>query len=62
MSKKFLTNPDFEDFIRILNKHKVEYCITGAYGVSFHAEPRFTYDIDFYISRKRATQKILHQQ
>lgn len=53
MKKEFFINSNFEDFIRVLNKHKVEYCITGAYAVSFHAEPRYTHDIDFYISRKK---------
>lgn len=53
MKKKFLVNPDFEDFIKALNKHKIEYCITGAYAVSFHAEPRYTHDIDFYISGEK---------
>ena len=53
MKKEFFTNPNFEDFIRILNRYKVTYCITGAYAVSFHAEPRYTHDIDFYISRRK---------
>lgn len=52
MKKEILVNPDFKAFIEMLNKHKVEYCITGAYAVSFHAEPRYTHDIDFYISKK----------
>jgi hypothetical protein len=51
-NKEFLINPDFQEFIGILNKHKVEYCITGAYAVSFHAEPRYTHDMDVYISNK----------
>ena len=51
MKKEFLVNPNFGDFIRALNKHNVEYCITGAFAVSFHAEPRYTQDIDIYVAK-----------
>jgi hypothetical protein len=44
---------DFKEFVEVLNKHGVDYCITGGYAVSFHAEPRFTGDIDFYIARTK---------
>jgi hypothetical protein len=40
---------DFKEFIEILNKHKVDYCVTGAYAVSFHSQARFTNDIDFWM-------------
>ncbi|OGS32463.1 MAG: hypothetical protein A2474_07810 [Elusimicrobia bacterium RIFOXYC2_FULL_34_12] len=48
---------DFKDFIEILNKHKVDYCITGAYAVSFYSEPRSTRDIDFYIAHTKDNSK-----
>jgi len=57
MKKEFLVNPDFETFIKLLNKHRVEYCITGAYAVSFHAEPRYTHDIDIYIAKQMDNSK-----
>jgi len=44
---------DFIEFIELLNKHRVDYCITGGYAVSFHSEPRFTGDIDFYIAHTK---------
>jgi hypothetical protein len=47
---KALIKDDFGDFIHLLNKHKVDYCITGGYAVSFHSKPRSTEDIDFYIA------------
>lgn len=50
-------NDDFQDFIVLLNKHKVDYCITGGYAVSFHARPRSTEDIDFYIARTKENSK-----
>jgi len=40
---------DFEEFIKLLNYHKVKYLIVGAYAVSFHTLPRNTGDIDFFI-------------
>ncbi len=40
---------DFEEFIKLLNYHKVKYLIVGAYAVIFHTLPRNTGDIDFFI-------------
>jgi len=40
---------DYEEFIELLNKHEVKYCIIGSYALAFHARPRYTKDIDFLI-------------
>lgn len=40
---------DFEELLELLNKHKVKYCIVGAYAVAFYGRPRYTKDIDIYI-------------
>jgi hypothetical protein len=40
---------DFEDFVRLLNKHQVEYLIVGAYALAFHGVPRATQDFDIYV-------------
>ena len=40
---------DFEEFIKLLNYHKVKYLIVGAYAVIFYTLPRNTGDIDFFI-------------
>lgn len=48
---------DYRDFIILLNKYKVDYCIIGAYAFSFHAEPRSTSDIDFYIAHTLENSK-----
>lgn len=40
---------DFEEFLRLLNKHKVKYCIVGAYAFGLYAEPRYTKDLDILI-------------
>lgn len=44
------TQKDFEDLLRLLNKHKVRYCIIGAYAVAFYARPRYTKDLDVFIA------------
>jgi len=36
---------DYEELLKLLNKHKVKYCIIGAYAVAFYAKPRYTKDM-----------------
>ena len=48
------TQPDFEDFLRLLEVHQVEYMIVGGYAVAFHGFPRFTKDIDVFFEASRA--------
>ena len=43
-------HPDFKDLLALLNEHKVEYIIVGAYALAFHGAPRFTGDIDIYVN------------
>lgn len=40
---------DYEELLRLLNKHKAKYCIVGSYAVAFYAKPRYTKDIDILI-------------
>lgn len=40
---------DYEEFIRLLNKHKVRYCITGSFAVGVYGYARYTKDIDILI-------------
>jgi len=44
------TQPDFEDFLRLLEAHRVDYMIVGGYAVAYHGYPRFTKDIDIFFS------------
>jgi hypothetical protein len=37
---------DFEEFLRLLNKKKVDYVVVGGYAVAFHGFVRATKDID----------------
>lgn len=43
------TNPDYRDLLRELNSAQARYLVVGAYAVIFHAEPRFTRDIDLWV-------------
>lgn len=43
------TEKDYEEFLALLNKYKVKYCIIGAFALAFHVEPRYTKDIDILI-------------
>jgi hypothetical protein len=42
--------PDFADFLRSLESHRVEYMIVGGYAVAYHGFPRFTKDIEIFFS------------
>lgn len=41
-------HPDFEELLRLLEEHGVEYMIVGGYAVAYHGHPRFTKDIDVF--------------
>jgi hypothetical protein len=40
---------DFEEFIKLLNYHKVKYLVVGAFALIYYTHPRNTGDIDFFI-------------
>lgn len=54
------THPDFEDFLRLLEEHRVDYMIVGGYAVAFHGYPRFTKDIDIFFADDRDNLSRLH--
>lgn len=43
-------NSDFKDLLQIFASKKVKYLIIGGYAVAKHAEPRYTKDLDIWIS------------
>ena len=43
------TEKDYEEFLELLNKRNVRYCIIGAFAFAFHTRPRYTKDIDILI-------------
>jgi hypothetical protein len=40
--------PDFKEFLRLLNAHRVEYLLIGGYAVAYHGHPRATADLDVW--------------
>lgn len=44
-----ILEPDFEDFIQLLNQYDVDYMIVGGYAMAFHGRPRYTGDLDIWI-------------
>ena len=52
---------DYRDLFRTLNKHKVKYLVTGAYAVAFYAEPRYTKDLDIWVSNDITNAKRLYE-
>jgi len=43
-------NSDFSDLLKIFNDNNVRYLIIGGYAVMHYAEPRYTKDLDIWIS------------
>lgn len=43
-------NSDFSDLLKIFNANNVKYLVIDGYAVIQYAEPRFTKDLDLWIS------------
>ena len=41
---------DYKDLFKTLNRRKVKYLVIGAYAVAFYTEPRYTKDVDIWVS------------
>lgn len=59
MAKPSLT-PEFREFLSLLNEHRVKYLVVGGYAVGFHGHPRYTKDIDLWISGDPSNAEQLH--
>jgi len=44
--------PDFKEFLRLLNEHRVEYLLIGGYAVGYYGYPRATNDMDIWIAAR----------
>jgi hypothetical protein len=42
--------PDFKEFLQLLNSFDIEYLIVGGYAVGYHGYPRATGDLDIWIA------------
>ncbi len=43
-------NQDFRELLQIFRDAQVRYLIIGGYAVIKHAEPRYTKDLDLWVS------------
>jgi hypothetical protein len=41
---------DFQEFLKLLNAHQVEYLLIGGYAVGYHGYPRATADMDVWVA------------
>lgn len=61
---KIALHPDFKDFLRLLNSHRVEYLLVGGYAVGYHGYPRATGDMDVWValseSNAQKAAEVLH--
>ena len=46
-----LVDPDFKEFIELLNNNQVRYLVIGGYAVALHGHPRYTKDLDVWVDR-----------
>ena len=52
--------PDFKEFLRLLNSHRVEYLLVGGYAVGYHGYPRATGDMDLWVAvRQNNAEKLV---
>ncbi len=49
MAESMTLNPDFLEFIELLNANEVRYLIVGGYAVVYHGYIRTTKDIDIWL-------------
>jgi len=45
-----LTSPDFKELLKIFEKYKIRYLVVGGYAVMKYSEPRFTKDLEIFIT------------
>lgn len=42
---------DLRELIELFRSHGVEFMVVGAHALAFHARPRFTEDLDLFVSQ-----------
>jgi len=55
-----LTSPDFRELLSLLEKYKVRYLVVGGYAVMKYTEPRFTKDLDLWVSTDKENSKAVY--
>ena len=54
-------NSDFSDLLQIFNDNHVRYLVIGGYAVVQYAEPRFTKDLDVWISTDASNAEAVYK-
>lgn len=54
-------NSDFSDLLKLFNDNNVKYLVIGGYALVQYAEPRFTKDLDLWISTVAANAKAVYR-
>ncbi len=49
-----MLHQDFREFLTLLNSNGVEYLVVGGYALAAHGHPRYTGDIDIWLSPSAA--------
>jgi hypothetical protein len=54
-------NPDFRDLFAALNAAGARYLLVGGYAVAFHAQPRFTKDLDVWTEPEPSNAPLVYE-
>lgn len=54
-------NSDFSDLLRLFNANQVKYLVVGGYALIQYAEPRYTKDLDLWISADSYNAQAVYQ-
>ena len=54
-------NSDSIELLAAFTRENIRYLIVGGYAVSFHAEPRYTKDLDILIATTRENARALYR-
>lgn len=49
MTGAVLLTEDMKDFVRLLERHRVDYAVVGGFAVNYHGYPRLTQDFDILV-------------
>lgn len=55
-----MVNRDFSDLFAAFNEAGVKYLLVGAHAVAFHAEPRYTKDLDVWVEASMENAARVH--
>lgn len=54
-------NSDFSDLLRLFNANQVKYLVIGGYALIQYAEPRYTKDLDLWISADASNAQAVYR-